>query len=219
MSVAAIFDLDGTLVTFNLDIREWRKVLLGLMERRGFSTDGLDPSTPTQQILDAAEAQAGREGAEKFEALRREAFAVLDSLELEGTAKATVIPGAAEALQELKSLGVRVCVLTNSGRAAADLTLARSGLGGYFEFVLTRDDTETMKPRPEGLMKAVRALGVRPEDAYYIGDSVFDIMAAKQAGVKVVSVATGNYAAERLRNEGADFVIDSLSELKELLER
>ena len=216
MAVAAIFDLDGTLVTFDLDIREWRRVLLDLLGWRGFDTKGLDLNTPTQEILDFAKDRAAQEPG-RYDELRREAFMTLDSLELRGVASATLFPGTVEALWDLKSRGVRLCVLTNSGRAAANQSLTKWSLAGFFEFVLTRDDTETMKPRPEGLMKAVKMLGLSPQEAYYIGDSRYDIMAAKQAGVKAVSVATGNYTAERLRNEGADFVITTLSELPGIL--
>jgi HAD superfamily hydrolase (TIGR01509 family) len=216
MAAAVIFDLDGTLVTFNLDIREWRKVLLDLMKSRGFETEGLDVATPTQHILDHAEEQASgdRQG---FEDLRRDAYLILDSMELEGVVSASVFPGTVAVLRTLKSKGVRLCVLTNSGRAAADRSLTRWGLLGFFEFVLTRNETETMKPRPEGLTKAVALLGVPPEQLWYVGDSTLDIVAAKRAKLRVVSVATGNYTAERLRSEGADVVISSLDELPRAL--
>jgi phosphoglycolate phosphatase-like HAD superfamily hydrolase len=70
-----------------------------------------------------------------------------------------------------------------------------------------------MKPRPEGLLMAVTLLSLPKESVYYVGDSTFDVMAAKAAGVKIVSVTTGNYSAERLRSQGADYVISSVSEL------
>ncbi len=217
MAVAAIFDLDGTLVTFDLDIQEWRRVLLDLLRRRGYDVSGLNLTTPTQDILDSARSQAGPDNHGAFESLRREAFATLDGLETEGAASASVFPDAVETLRELKSKGVRLCILTNSGRKAAAESLKKSGLGDFFEFVLTRDDTETMKPRPEGLARAVALLGVDPGEAFYIGDSRYDIIAAKQAGVRSVAVATGNYTAEKLTEIGADFVIASLSELRKVL--
>jgi len=213
MTAAAIFDLDGTLVTFNLDIRGWRKVLIDMVKSRGFDTEGLDLATPTQQILDSVKSQVAPNDAERFEDLRVEAFRTLDSMELEGAASASILPGAEGVLRHLKSKGVRLCVVTNSGRAASSQILKKTGLLSHFEFVLTRDDTETMKPRPEGLTKAVSLLRIPPRDVYYVGDSPYDIRAAKNAGVKAVSVATGNYAAERLRSEGADFVMESLTEL------
>ena len=216
MPVAAIFDLDGTLVTFEFDIREWRRVLIGLMRERGFSTEGVDDGTPTQQVLDFARGQVAVDPG-RFERLRSEAFLTLDSLELRGVASSSVFPGTAEVLKSLRSKGVRLCVLTNSGRAAAYQSLRKSGLLEFFEFVLTRDDTETMKPRPEGVLKAVAMLGVTPGQACYVGDSRYDIMAAKQAGAVSVGVATGTYDAERLRKEGADFVIERLADLPAVL--
>ena len=216
-TVAAIFDLDGTLVTFELDIRQWRKAVLDVMERLGFDRDGLDSNTPTQEILDFAKGQAGADGGSRFDELRRETFSILDALELSGAALSRVYPSAQEALREPRSKGVRLGALTNSGRAAALKTLTSSGLLGFFEFVLTRDDTETMKPRPEGLLKAVGMLGLTPGEVCYVADSVFVIMAANLPGVRAVSVATGSYGADRLRSEGADIVVDDLSELPRAL--
>jgi len=218
MAVAAIFDLDGTLVTFELDIREWRKVIIDAMNRRGFDTSGLGPTTPTQQVLDSAKAQVPPSEIERYESLRREAFSILDSLELEGAKAASVFPGADFVLRRLRSKGFRLALLTNSGRAAASLSLTKWGLDGFFEIVLTRDDIEAMKPRPEGLTKAARMLGVPPGEAYYVGDSLYDVIAAKRAGMKSVAVATGNYTADRLRSEGADYVISALTELPQVLD-
>lgn len=216
MAVAAIFDIDGTLVTFKFDVRGTRKALLDELKARSFDTGGLDLTTPTQQILDAAKAQVPEDrGA--YEELRRSVYSILDTFELESVASASVFPGTREALRYLKSRGVRIAVLTNSGRRAASETLSRAGLLDCFEFVLTRDETETMKPRPEGLAKAVSILSLPKRGVYYVGDSPYDIAAAKQAGLKVVSVATGNYSEERLRKEGADYVISSISDLHGVL--
>jgi HAD superfamily hydrolase (TIGR01509 family) len=216
MAVAAIFDLDGTLVTFKLDIKEWRRVLLDLLKKRGFDIEGLTLTTPTQDILDRAK-KSGTEGNVSYESLRAEAFAILDKMEIDGVATSEVFPDAISTLRLLKAKGVRLCVLTNSGRRAASESLLKSGLGTYFEFVLTRDDIETMKPRPDGLVKAIARLGISPSDSYFVGDSPYDVMAAQQAGVKSVGVATGNYTAEKLKATGADFVIGSISELPVVL--
>ncbi len=217
MAAAAIFDLDGTLVTFNLDIREWRKVLLDVVRKYGFDPGGMSLNTPTQDILDYARDKAGPERPEVYARLKGEAFSILDRLELDGAASATVFPDAVDTLRYLKSKGVRLCIVTNSGSKAASESLKKSGLGGYFEFVLTRDDTETMKPRPEGLIKAIRMLGLSPAEVLYVGDSRYDIMAARQAGVRSVAVATGNYTVEMLKEVGADVVISNISQLRTVL--
>ena len=217
MFAGVIFDIDGTLVTFRFDVRGTRKALIEEVRRQGFDTGGLDLSTPTQVILDSARAQsqAGRGGS--YEALRGSVFAILDGFEVESSETTSVIPGARVALDSLRSRGTRLAVLTNSGTKAARAALGRAGLLDCFEFVLTRDDTEIMKPRPEGLLMAAEKLGVPRGSICYVGDSPFDIQAAKAAGLRAVSVATGNYTADRLRAEGADFVISGLSELGDIL--
>ena len=216
MAIAAIFDIDGTLVTFTFDVKGTRKALIEELKSRGFDTTGLDLATPTQRILDVAKAQASERGERAYEELREATFAILDSFELEGVSSASAFPGTRDALLHLKSKGVRIAVLTNSGRKSAREALRRANLLDCFEFVLTRNDTDTMKPRPEGLMKAVAMLALPEEDVYYVGDSPYDIAAAKEAGLKVIAVATGSYSRERLRAEGADYVISSIPELHEV---
>ena len=212
MAVAAIFDIDGTLVSFKFDAEGVRRALIGELRARGVDASGLDLSSPTQKILDAAKSRMSP-GIEGYEGYRRKVFDILDGFELKDIASTKPFPGIREALVNLRAEGVRLGVLTNSGRKASTLSLTAAGLLGFFEFVLTRNDTETMKPRPEGLLQAVSMLSLPKEDVYYVGDTPYDVMAAKGAGVRSVSVATGSYTADRLAAAGSDFVIASVSEL------
>ncbi|HYA55511.1 MAG TPA: HAD family hydrolase [Nitrososphaerales archaeon] len=212
MVVAAIFDIDGTLVSFKFDAVGTRTALIGELKARGVDTSGLDLSTPTQKILDAAKARMPPvDGG--YADYRSRAFDILDAFELQDIASTKPFPGVKEALIDLKAEGVRLAVVTNSGRKAANRSLAIAGLQDLFEFVLTRNDTETMKPSPDGLLQAVSMLSLRKDHVYYIGDTPYDVMAAKGAGVMSVSVATGSYAPDRLASEGPDYVISSISEL------
>jgi pyrophosphatase PpaX len=212
MAVAAIFDVDGTLVTFHFDVRGARRALIDELTTKGF-----DLATPIQKILDSAEAQAPLKGERAYHEFRQLAYSIIDRFEEANTASATPFPGTRNELERLRSRGVRLAVLTNSGRKAASEVLRRAGLQDLFEFVLTRDDTATMKPRPEGLRKALSMLGLPAAQVFYVGDSPYDIVAAKLAGLRVISVATGHYSEDSLRNEGADYVISSISQLAEVL--
>jgi len=211
MVVAAIFDIDGTLVSFKFDAVGVRTALIEELRTRGVDTSGLNLSDPTQTILDTAKERMP--DGEGYADYRRKAFEILDKFELRDIASTKPFPGIREVLDGLKVNGVRLAVLTNSGRKAATRSLTISGLNDLFEFVLTRNDTETMKPRPEGLIQAVSMLSLPKDDVYYIGDTPYDVIAAKGAGVKSVSVATGSYAPDRLASEGPDYVISSISEL------
>jgi phosphoglycolate phosphatase len=216
--VAAVFDIDGTLVTFEFDIAGTRQTLIAELAKRGFDTTGLGMRTPTQLIVDQARSQieSGRIRAD-FQELRRSLYSILDGFEMASASAAIVFPQTRSTLDHLLAKGVRLAVLTNSGRRAASELLTRSGIRDCFEFVLTRDDVDAMKPRPEGLEKAVSMLKIPAQRVYYVGDSLFDIAAAKKAGLKVVAIATGNYSEAALRAEGADYVIPSISGLPPIL--
>ena len=214
---ALVFDIDGTLVTFKFDVQGTRKALIRELYRRGYDTTGLGLTTPTQTILDSASSQVstGRVH-EDFAGLRRRLYRILDEFEAKSVGSTSVLPGTGDSLRRLKSKGVRLGVLTNSGKKAATEALRRAALLDCFEFILTRDETDALKPRPEGLAKAVSLLGLNPGSVYYVGDSPYDISAARLAGMKVISVATGNYTVDRLQKEGADHVISSVADLPTL---
>jgi HAD superfamily hydrolase (TIGR01549 family) len=215
---AAIFDLDGTLVTFNFDVKGSRRAMLQELARSGFDSSGLELSAPTQEILDAVKQQtlSGRMPIE-FGVVRQRLFSILDEFEAEGSKLSRPFEGTKTALEKLRKNDVRLALLTNSGRAATSALLSRYRLAGYFEFVLTRDDVQDLKPSPSGIFQAVARFGLHGSRVYYVGDSVLDVIAAKKAGVSMVAVASGNYRSERLRAEGAKYVLDAISDLPGLL--
>ncbi len=216
--VAAVFDIDGTLVTFEFDVVATREALLAELTKRGFDTAGLGMRTPTQQIVDSARSQieSGMVRADFLE-IRALLYSILDDFEGLSAKSTRIFPKTCDTLDQLISRGARLAVLTNSGRGAATEVLRRSGIIDRFEFLLTRDDVDAMKPRPEGLQKAVSMLGLPSGQVFYVGDSIYDVAAAKLAKVKVVCVATGNFSEERLKAEGADFVIPDISGLASIL--
>lgn len=219
MTSAVVFDVDGTLVTFRFDVLGARKALIEEMSRRGFDARGLGLATSTQEIMDSARAQVeSGEVKGEFKEVRDAAFSILDTFELQGAVHSSPFPQTRQTLDLLRTRGMRLAALTNSGRKASTEVLSRGGLADCFEFVLTRDDTITLKPRPDGLAAAVTRLGVPKEAACYIGDSPIDIKAARLAGLRVVCVATGNYSSERLKAEGADAVVASIGEVPRALD-
>ncbi len=84
-----------------------------------------------------------------------------------------------------------------------------AGIGKYFDVVVGSDSTERHKPHPEPLLHALAQLDARHDEAAYVGDSPFDMAAAKAAGVFGVAVAWGGIH----RVEDGDVLVESPEEL------
>jgi phosphoglycolate phosphatase-like HAD superfamily hydrolase len=86
-----------------------------------------------------------------------------------------------------------------------------------FDSVITADDTQDHKPHPEPLLLACGRLGIKPEEAVYVGDSLLDYEAAKRAKVKFIAVLSGDVSKEEFKKNGVKNVIPSVAELPEFL--
>jgi HAD superfamily hydrolase (TIGR01549 family) len=91
-----------------------------------------------------------------------------------------------------------------------DRLLAEFNLNGYFDLVVTSSDVARPKPHPEALLKILNYFDLEPYQTIYIGDSQVDEQAARAAAIPLV--------AFRNRELSADYHIDSLKELEELLD-
>jgi pyrophosphatase PpaX len=120
-----------------------------------------------------------------------------------------------EVLPRLRAEGRRLGIVTAKRRATVDLAFARlPELEASFEVVITSDDTERHKPSPDPILAAVDRLGVAPAEAAYVGDSPFDVRAAKAAGVFAVAVAWGGiHADEVLEREQPDVFVRHAEDL------
>jgi pyrophosphatase PpaX len=124
--------------------------------------------------------------------------------------------GMEDVLATLKERGYRLGIVTAKRRVTVDLAFARLPLEHLFETVVGGDETEQHKPHPAPLLLALERLGASPQDAAYVGDSPFDMQAAKAAGLYAIGVSWGRiHGAEKLTD--ADVIVDSAEELLELV--
>nr|WP_272920519.1 HAD hydrolase-like protein [Streptomyces sp. SID5910] len=126
------------------------------------------------------------------------------------------LPGAATVLARLAERGVRQSVVTGNVRAAAEVKLAVFGLDTH---LLLGEGAygEDGEGRPELLRKALARADVRPAAAVFLGDTPADVTGGRDAGVRVVAVATGKTPAGELRDAGAATVLDDLSDTTHVL--
>jgi pyrophosphatase PpaX len=122
--------------------------------------------------------------------------------------------GIEDVLLRLHEEGVRIGVVTAKWRSTVELAFARLRVADLFETVVGGDETQKHKPDPEPLLLAAKRLGVEPQDCAYVGDSPFDIRAAKAAHMYAVGVTWGGiHDREALAVEEPAALVDTAEEL------
>ena len=121
-------------------------------------------------------------------------------------------------LVRLREEGRRLGIVTAKRRVTVELAFARVPLGHLFETIVGGDETRRHKPDPEPLLVAARRLGASPGDCAYVGDSPFDMRAARAAGMHGVAVTWGRiHDRARLEREEPDAIVETAEELYEHL--
>jgi pyrophosphatase PpaX len=120
-----------------------------------------------------------------------------------------------QVLPRLRQEGRRLGIVTAKRGATVRLAFDRlPGLESNFDVVITSDDTERHKPAPDPILAAVERLGASLDETAYVGDSPFDIRAAKAAGVYAVAVGWGGiHSDEVLQREQPDAFVRHAEEL------
>jgi pyrophosphatase PpaX len=128
-------------------------------------------------------------------------------------------PGVDEALARLRTAGVRVVVVTSKRRRSVEMALEKfPGLDLVVDRFVTMEDTERHKPDPEPLLKGLELMGGIPkEQAAYVGDSPFDVQAAKAAGLRSVAVSWGAFSEDTLREAEPDHLVSDIDAAVDVL--
>jgi pyrophosphatase PpaX len=205
-----LFDLDGTVVDSGAII---------LASMRHATREVLGRDFDDAELMQAVggpglEAQMAVFAPERVDELVRVYRAHNEPLhdELEACA------GMEDMLVRLHESGRRLGVVTAKRRSTVELAFASVPIAHLFETVVGGDETEKHKPDPEPLLLAAARMGVAPTDCAYVGDSPFDIRAAKAAEMYAVAVTWGRiHDRSKLEREQPDAIVDSAEELFERL--
>jgi pyrophosphatase PpaX len=205
-----LFDLDGTVVDSGA-------IILASMRHAAKQVLGVEP--PEDELMAAVggpglEAQMRALAPDRVEELVVTYRAHNEPLHDELVCCA----GVDDVLVRLKDEGRTLGVVSAKRLETIDLAFRTVPLGHLFDVVVGGDETERHKPHPEPLLLAAERLGAEPKDCAYVGDSPFDIRAAKAAGMQAVAVTWGGiHTRERLEREQPDAIVDSAEELHDVL--
>lgn len=122
-------------------------------------------------------------------------------------------PKVRETLLVLKGQGVKLAVVTNKDALNTAIVLKKHALQDLFELVIAGDTLPTRKPDPAGIAHCLDVFNISAEAALFVGDSVIDAEAARNAGVKVWLLPYGYNMNSPVQTAAPDRVIADLSEL------
>ena len=212
---ALIFDLDGTLVdTVYAHVFAWQRALL----EAGHAVDGW-----------RIHRRIGMSGGLFARAVAREIGRGLTDEETEHLQRRhgeiyrellpdrRPLPGAVELLAALRDHGITHGIATSGRRPEIDASLEALGVPSD-TVVVERGDVLRAKPEPDLFLACQERLGVGIGDCYVVGDAVWDLLAARRAGMLSIGVLTGGYGEDELRAAGAFRVYRDAAELLESLD-
>jgi HAD superfamily hydrolase (TIGR01549 family) len=206
-NAGVLFDIDGTLLDSNYlhVLAFWQafrdnghEVAMWTLHRH----IGMGSEELVQQVLGKADDGVVQAHSERYEALRDQA---------------TAFPKAAELLSGCADLGLTVVLATSGAKKDLDWMLPTIGAPeGVIAGVTTSADAEAAKPHPDVLQVAIRDHDLDPDRTVMVGDSVWDVEAAKSAGVPCVALRCGGIGADEL--SGAVALYDDPAALLDALD-
>lgn len=214
-----LIDVDGTLVDSVPDLAycvdEMMKALgmpvHGEEKVRDWVGNGVERLTRRALI--------GQLNGEPDDELFEKAYPIFLELYAENTCKRSCLyPGVREGVDYLKSRGYKLGCVTNKDSQFTLPILRTLGVHDDFEIIVCGDTLDKKKPDPLPLLHSAEQLGVKPENALMLGDSISDVKAARAAGFQIVCMSYGYNHGDDIRDANPDAVIDSMAELPSVLE-
>jgi HAD superfamily hydrolase (TIGR01509 family) len=208
--MAFLFDLDGTLVdSVYQHVLAWRTALeevgIDLSVWRIHRRIGMSGGLFVNALLRETESGVTPEQVERLQAAHARAYGELSS-------QVRPLPGARQLLTTLTNAGVPWAIATSGRWEVAGPVIETLGVPKGVPIV-TRDQVQHAKPDPDLFQAAAERLGVQVEQSVVVGDSIWDLLAARRARALGVGLLSGGYGQDELQSAGAYRVYDDPADL------
>lgn len=208
---AVLFDFEGTLVDFQWKLADAVAEALGMLVEMGFP-EGRIQSRKYSTLLPEAMQIAPEIGLHPGD-VREQIGLVYDKFDEDALTRWTLRPNVTDFLQELKNRGVYRALVSNIGDKILSPTISKLGLEGFFQATVNRNVVNHPKPNPEGINSALKTLGIRKEESVFVGDSLDDVNAARNAGLRVIIIAEGENLKDEILAAKPERIIQGYAEL------
>jgi HAD superfamily hydrolase (TIGR01509 family) len=208
---AILFDFEGTLVDFQWNLGGAVQETLEMLIALGFPEDRLSGKKYSVLMTDAQ--KLAPEVGQSPERMRELIGTVYDRYDEDALSRWVLRSDAKELLITLRAKGIRTALVSNVGRHALEKAILKFDLKDFFHVLVSRNDVRALKPSGEGIRFALNQLNVPEERALFVGDSVDDIQAGREAGIRVIFISGGENPREALLSEEPDATIRHLKEL------
>jgi HAD superfamily hydrolase (TIGR01549 family) len=211
LQTAFIFDLDGTLVdSVYQHVLAWHEALdaegIELSVWRIHRKIGMSGGLFSNMLLRETGAELNTERIDRLQRRHAEAYKRY-------TPQVVPLPGARELLAALTNAGIPWAIATSGRMDTAGPVIERLGVDPGRTPVVTRDAVRHAKPEPDLFLAAADRLGVDIEIASVVGDSVWDMLAARRARALGIGLLSGGYGLEELERAGAYCVDEDPADL------
>ncbi len=212
---ALIFDLDGTLIdTVYAHVFAWQRAFA----ESGLAIDGWRIHRRIGMSGGLAARAAARELGREINAAQEEVLLKRHGeLFREFLPERRPLPGAVALIRTLRAQEIRFGIATSGSRPEIDLSLEALGIGAE-TVVIERRDVKRAKPEPDLFLACQQQLGVEQDECYVVGDAVWDLLAARRAGMLSVGLLSGGYGENELLAAGAYRVYRDAADLHRSLD-
>jgi phosphoglycolate phosphatase len=208
---AFLFDFEGTLVDFQWNLVEAVQETFAMLRVIGFPTERIQSRKYSALMNEAT--KIAIELRRPPDEVREKIGAIYDRYDEDALTRWKLRPNARHFLSALKAMGIKTGLISNVGKIAMENAFKKMELQRFFDIVVTRNDVKALKPSGEGINLALDRLRVTKDRSFFIGDSLDDIHAAKEAGLKVMIILGGENPKTDLLTAQPDFLVNHFAEL------